>query len=63
MRSRQTGQVGSSISAGVGGALGLVLRDAEGSGGACVVVPVKLEFSGFLEGVKGSFVMSGKEES
>ena len=63
MRSRHTGQVGSSIRAGVGGALGFVPRDFEGSGGACIVVLGELKFSGFLEGVKGSFVMSGKEES
>lgn len=62
MRSKHTGQVGSSIREGVGGALGFVLRDAEGRD-ACVVMLMELGFSGFLDGVKGSFVMSGKEES
>lgn len=63
MRSRHTGQVGNSIRAGVGGALGFGWRYVEGNGGACVMAFVEPEFSGFLEGVKGSLVISGNEES
>ena len=54
IRSRQTGQVGSSIKDGVGGARGLVVRD-EAVGGWGV------EGLGFVEGVKGSLVMSGND--
>ena len=53
MRSRQTGQVGSSTREGVGGARGLLLREV-------VLVAVGL---GIAEGVKGSLVMSGKDIS
>ena len=38
-------------------------RDVDGNGAACGVTFVELEFSSFLEGVKGSLVMSGKDES
>lgn len=62
MRSRHTGHVGSSISAGVGGALGLVLRAVESIDGVCVAVSVFVDISTLAtEGVKGSLVMSGKE--
>ena len=54
MRSRQTGQVGSSIREGVGGASGLVVRE-EALGGWGV------EGIGFVEGVKGSLAMSGND--
>ena len=54
MRSRQTGQVGSSIREGVGGARGLVVRE-EAVGGWGV------EGMGFVEGVKGSLVISGND--
>ena len=50
MRSRQTGQVGSSISDGVGGASGFVVRDE--------LVGCRVDGG---EGVKGSLVISGKE--
>ena len=61
MRSKHTGQVGSSMRAGVGGAVGLVFRDVDGSeGGPLGVKVVGLSIFAF-EGVKGSFVMSGKE--
>ena len=61
MRSRQTGQVGSSIRAGVGGGMGFVKR-------VPVAVAVEDEMAemgiSLVErGVKGSFRMSGKEES
>lgn len=53
IRSRQTGQVGSSIREGVGGARGLLVRDE--------VVGWGREGFRFVEGVKGSLVMAGKE--
>ena len=49
--------------AGVGGGWGFVLRDVEGREWGGAVVEVGVEESGFLEGVKGSLVISGKEES
>ena len=61
MRSRQTGQVGSSIKAGVGGGLGFVERAA-----VAVAVEDEMAEEGIMlveMGVKGSFRMSGKEES
>ena len=66
MRSRHTGHVGSSISAGVGGAKGLVVR-VDGTVGDCevdVTVPdADVAVSLFdLAGVKGSFVISGNDE-
>ncbi len=64
IRSRQTGQVGSSIKAGVGGACGLDERELEvigfdwrledvGTGGPALAI----------EGVNGSLDMSGNEAS
>ena len=48
----------------MGGAFGFVLRDVEGIGGACDDVLVVVERSTFItEGVKGSLVMSGKEDA
>ena len=62
IRSRHTGHVGNSTRAGVGGAIGLVLRDVDdkaevdadtvdGCGDSVVVI----------NGVKGSLLMSGKD--
>jgi hypothetical protein len=64
MRSRQTGQVGSSTSAGVGGACGFAVRD-EGNDG--VSTGEEAPVAGGMgavgcfvgAGVKGSFVKSG----
>ena len=64
MRSRQTGQVGSSIRAGVGGAIGFVFKDVDWVGMDCPFVVGRAVASVFVaEGVKGSFVISGKEAS
>ena len=62
IRSRHTGHVGSSMRAGVGGAIGFVFRDVEGIEDDCpfAVKVVVLSIFAF-DGVKGSFVMSGKE--
>ena len=60
MRSKQTGQVGSSIREGVGGAIGLVEREVEGC--KVLVVDGMGEFL-LIDGVKGSFVMSGNDAS
>lgn len=63
IRSKQTGQVGSSTNAGVGGAIGFELRGADGSEGcSTVLVPFDVSIRGG-EGVNGSLVMSGKEGS
>lgn len=66
MRSRQTGHVGSSISEGVGGANGLVVRvDATVEDcGVDVMLPETDGITSLLEvaGVNGSFVMSGNDE-
>lgn len=60
IRSKQTGQVGSSIRAGVGGATGLELRDTD-EREDCSTVPVVLDVSiRGGEGVNGSLVISGK---
>ena len=63
MRSRQTGQVGNSIRAGVGGAGGLELREVEERGLFCkFVVGAGVGVAFFVtEGVNGSLVMSGNE--
>ena len=53
MRSKQTGHVGSSISAGVGGGTGLELREADESGWTIVLVAVDVSDRG-SEGVNGS---------
>ena len=64
MRSKHTGQVGSSIKAGVGGACGLDERELDVIGS-----PWRLEDVGVggpffrVEGVNGSLVISGKEAS
>lgn len=66
MRSRQTGQVGSSMREGVGGALGLLDRvvDDEDMLVACNEVDKEVGWEALItDGVKGSFVMSGKEDS
>ena len=72
MRSRQTGHVGSSIRAGVGGGAGLVrvrevdIVEEEGfvaGAGWVTEVPGEGEELRAIEGVKGSFVISGKEEA
>ena len=64
MRSRQTGHVGSSINAGVGGACGLEERELDEIGAACGIEGVEDTGCDMLtEGVNGSFVMSGKEAS
>ena len=61
IRSRHTGQVGSSIKAGVGGACGLDEREFVTIGDAWRLA---LGVPAFVtEGVKGSFVMSGKDDS
>ena len=71
IRSRQPGQVGSSIRAGVGGGAGLVrVREAVAVDEESLVVGAGWvigvlgggEEGKFMEGVKGSLVMSGKEE-
>ena len=71
MRSRQTGQVGSSISDGVGGGAGLVrareagIVEEEGLGlgvGWVVEVPKGGELWA-IEGVNGSLVMSGNDDA
>ena len=66
MRSRHTGHVGSSISEGVGGAKGLVVRVDAAEDDCAVGTPLVVadtETSVLkLEGVKGSFVMSGNDE-
>ena len=73
MRSRQTGQVGSSIREGVGGGAGFVGGrvaavvdeegvDFEGADGVVAGAPGGGEEVRAMEGVKGSLVMSGKEE-
>lgn len=59
MRSRQTGHVGSSIKAGVGGGIGFVERVAVAVEGEMAEEGMSL----VERGVKGSFRMSGKEES
>lgn len=60
IRSKQTGQVGSSIRAGVGGATGLELRETL-EREDCSAVPVVFDVSILGgEGVKGSLVISGK---
>ena len=56
IRSRQTGQVGSSTRERVGGARGLLVRLAEG----CWAFEAERSLL-ILEGVKGSLDMSGKE--
>jgi hypothetical protein len=58
IRSRQTGQVGSSTSAGVGGARGFVVRDV----GIADSVDAGLTAldEGCEDGMKGSLVMFGK---
>lgn len=65
MRSRHTGHVGSSTSEGVGGAKGLVVRgDASAEDFVVDEVPVETgtDTSVFeVEGVKGSFVISGND--
>ena len=64
IRSRQTGQVGSSIRAGVGGAWGFEERELEDIGVAWIVDVVKDVGRDLLtEGVKGSLVMSGNDGS
>lgn len=56
IRSRQTGQVGSSINEGVGGANGLIVReDAAALAGTGLSVAD-------VDGVNGSLAISGKEE-
>ena len=55
MRSRHTGQVGSSTRAGVGGASGLADSVVDGTAEEDVAVVVASD-----GGVNGSFVMSGK---
>lgn len=52
------------MSAGVGGAVGLELRDVDEGAAVCKAVPAEVEASGFgREGVNGSLVMSGKDGS
>ena len=56
--------MGSSINAGVGGACGLEERELDEMGAACVMESVEdTGCSLLMEGVNGSFVMSGKEAS
>jgi len=64
MRSRHTGQVGSSTSDGVGGASGLVVRDEASDGGSAGEEALGATGRGAVGcfvgvGVKGSFVRSG----
>lgn len=61
MRSRQTGQVGSSIKAGVGGGMGFVERFAAAVAGEDDMADEGTSLE--ERGVKGSFRMSGKELS
>ena len=64
MRSRQTGQVGSSIKSGVGGACGLGERELEVMGFTWRFEDWVVGWPDFVtEGVKGSLVISGKEAS
>lgn len=64
IRSRHTGQVGSSIRAGVRGAGGFEERELEDTGVAWRAEVVEERGRDlFIEGVKGSFVISGKEGS
>ena len=69
IRSRQTGHVGSSIRDGVGGAIGFVLSEdvATVPDGGNLDVGEVGEVGGaawpFPEGVNGSLVMSGKDDS
>lgn len=58
--SRHTGQVGSSMSAGVGGATGFVFNDVEATVDNWPFGMTGSDFA--LEGVNGSFDMSGKED-
>jgi len=67
MRSRHTGHVGSSISEGVGGAKGFVVRD-DASEDDCAADEVPADpgteiFVFEVEGVNGSFVISGNDEA
>lgn len=63
MRSKQTGQVGNSISAGVGGATGFEFREADVRED-CNTVPVPVDISVLGgAGVNGSLLISGKEGS
>lgn len=64
IRSRQTGHVGSSMRAGVGGACGFEDREVDDMGLAWRVEVVDGGGKDLLtEGVKGSWVISGKEDS
>ena len=58
MRSKHTGQVGSSTSAGVGGAIGLTVND--GAAGDSADTAVTLAVFGCAEGRNGSSDMLGK---
>lgn len=58
MRSRQTGQVGSSMSAGVGGAIGFVVSVLLSDVSALELMPVI--DAGCVDGKKGSLFMLGK---
>jgi len=65
IRSKQTGQVGSSTNDGVGGARGLVDSEDDASEGAvvdAVLVGDAVTGLGVGMGVKGSCVISGKLE-
>lgn len=62
MRSRQTGHVGSSTSDGVGGAIGLALREADDKAAEEFVAAVEDCGSVVVTlGVNGSLLMSGKD--
>ena len=59
IRSKHTGQVGSSMSAGVGGAMGFVFNEVEGIAVDCTLVVIVSDFA--LEGVNGSLDISGND--
>lgn len=63
IRSRQTGQVGNSIRAGVGGAIGFMLRDVVDNDEVGAAVLAELFSARGGEGVNGSLFMSGKDGS